>query len=77
MTTTDIYENIKHVERISSNIGTACHHCTEMRIGLDNFAESVNHYMEKHGYVLLYIGGEADIDNEGKPCSHTVAIVGK
>ena len=76
MTTQNIYEGVGHVVHISTNIGTSCEHCSE-RVGSDRFAESVNHYLEKHGYKLFHIGSECDLDAEGKPCHHTVAVLGK
>jgi hypothetical protein len=76
MTTQNIYEGIGHIIHISTNIGRPCDDCNEM-LGLGNFAESVNHCLEKHGYKLLHIGSEAGDDAEYKPCHHTVAVVGK
>jgi hypothetical protein len=72
----DQYEDISHIVHISTNIGTKCEHCNT-RIGGDDFAQSVNHYIEQHGYKLLHIGSEASQDSEGMPCHFTVAIVGK
>jgi len=46
-------------------------------MGDESFAESINHYMDKHEYKLLHIGSECDTDTEGKPCHHTVAVLGK
>lgn len=76
MTTQNIYEGIVHVVYISTNIGESCKHCSEW-VGTDRFAESVNHYIEKHKYRLLHVGSECDSDSEGKPCHHTVAVLGK
>ena len=76
MTKQDCYEGIEHVVHISTNIGSCCEHCSE-RVGADRFAESVNHYIEKHGYRLLHMGSECDTASNGKPCHHTVAVLGK
>lgn len=76
MTMQNIYEGIEHIVHISTNIGKSCEHCSEW-VGADRFAESVNHYLEKHGYKLLHVGSECDLDEEGKPCHHTVAVLGK
>lgn len=76
MTTKNIYEGIEHVVHISTNIETSCEHCIE-RVGADRFSESVNHYIEKHKYRLLHVGSECDTDAEGKPCHHTIAVLGK
>jgi hypothetical protein len=46
------YEGIQHIVFISSNIGTHCEHCGTP-IGMDNFADSVNHHIKKHGYKSL------------------------
>jgi hypothetical protein len=76
MLSNNIYHNIKHIVSISSNVGTACEHC-DFSIGLENFAESVNHYINKHGYTLLYVGGETSDSDSGVAWQGTVAIVGK
>ena len=76
MTRQNICEGIGHVVHISTNIGTSCEHCSEW-VGTDRFAALVNHYLEKHGYKLLHVGSESDLDAEGKPCYHTVAVLGK
>lgn len=67
---------VKRVVHISTGIGEGCKHCTE-RIGTDRFAESVNHYIEKHGYKLLHVGTESDRYTEGEVAYMTVAVLGK
>jgi hypothetical protein len=74
--TDHLFEGIKHVVHISSSVGQACEHCNE-NIGSDRFAESVNHYIEKHSYRLLHVGTETDRDDEGHPWQQTVAVLGK
>jgi hypothetical protein len=51
-------------------------HC-DFRIGLDNFAESINHYINDHGYKILHVGQESSWDSEGSPWQSTVAVLGK
>lgn len=76
MTTKNNYEDINHVVHISTEYGASCEHCN-MRIGFDNFAESINHYIEKHGYRLLHVGTETSyVDDKGLK-DNSVAIVGK
>ena len=70
------YEGINHIIYISTNIGTGCEHCNA-RIGLEKLAESINHYIEKHGYKLLHVGTETICDKNGNPSHTTIALVGK
>ena len=68
--------NIKHTVHISTNVATGCEHCTAIFDG-DDFANAVNHYIEKHGYTLIHVGTETEHDSEGRPCHSTVAVIGK
>lgn len=72
----DYYENINHVVHISTDENKGCEHCT-FRIGSENFAESINHYITDHGYRLLHVGQETSLDSRGNPFQLTVAILGK
>ncbi len=76
MATENAYKGIKHVVYISTDIGTGCEHC-RASIGLERYAESINHYIEQHGYRLLHVGQETGHDSDGKPWHKTVAVVGK
>lgn len=76
MTTQKYYEGVQHVVHISTNIGTGCEHCNE-QIGLDRLAESINHYIEQHGYKLLHVGTETSHDTNGNPWHSTAAVLGK
>jgi hypothetical protein len=67
--------DVAAVVTVSTNVGTRCKHCSES-IGLERFAESVTHYIEKHGYQLLHVGSETSLDHEGKPWHSTVAVLG-
>lgn len=66
----------QHVIHIDTNISKGCEHC-HFSIGGDRFAESVNHYIEEHGYKLLHVGTETVSAPNGAPWHTTVAIVGK
>jgi hypothetical protein len=70
------YQGIQHIVQIVSFITTGCEHCDE-QIGGEQFAESVNHYIEKHGYKVLHVGTETSRDDNGKPWYGTVAVLGK
>jgi len=70
------YDGIEHIVHISTNIGTGCEHCQDQRIGVDDFADSVNHYIKAHGYRLLHTAAETSYDMDGKPWHSTVAVVG-
>jgi len=71
------YKDVKHVVYISTNIGTGCEHCHGVSIGLDDFAKSVNHYVEQHSYKVLHVGQETGYDMDGKPWHSTVAVLGR
>jgi hypothetical protein len=72
------YKKIKHVVYFTTNSGFNCEHCDFSASFNENwFDKAINHYIEKHSYTLLHVGGEAGLDANGKPCQHTVAIVGK
>lgn len=66
------YYNVDHVVNIGTDTITGCQHC-RTRIGLDDFAGSINHYLTKHGYKLLHIGTVTSRDDEGKPWHSRVA----
>ena len=76
MTQENFYNGIEHIVHISTNISTGCKLCS-FSIRNDNFAENVNHFINQHGYKLLHIGAEADVNDEGKTIHHTVAVLGK
>lgn len=76
METENYYKGINHIIHVSTNVITGCDYCS-FAIGGDNFSESVNHYIEKHGYKLLHIGTETSTDVDGKPWHSSVAILGK
>ncbi len=70
------YKGIKHVVDLSTNIMKPCEHCSTS-VGSDKLAESINHYIEKHGYKLLHAGTETIHDMNGNPWHTTVALLGK
>lgn len=76
MTLQNYHEDIQHVVYISTNIGVSCEHCNES-VGLDRFAESINHYINQHEYKLLHVGTETSHNMDGKPWHSTVAVLGK
>ena len=76
MITQNYYEGVKHEVHISTSVETKCEHCTE-RIGGDDLAKSINHYIQQHGYKLLHVGTETSRDMDGNPWQSTVAVLGK
>jgi hypothetical protein len=75
-----IYSGVTHVVKLSTNRGGRCDHCEfPMRsfAGVDNLAESINHYISEHGYRLLHVGTESDRDDEENPWHSTVAVLGR
>lgn len=81
MPSQDYYEGIRHVVHVSTNIGARCELCGEsigvVPGGNHRLAESINHYLERHGYKLLHVGTETSNDMEGKPWHSTVGVLGK
>lgn len=77
MTTQNYYEGIQHVVFISTDVEQSCEHCTERVGGNRYFGESINHYIEQHGYKLLHVGSETTRDDAGTPWHTTVSVVGK
>lgn len=76
MSTNNYYEGVKHVVHIASNASKGCEFCA-FPVGGEKFAESINHYIEEHGYKLLHTGTETIGDNMGNPFHLTVALLGK
>ena len=80
MGTEHAYAGVGHVVQVSSNIGRACECCHEAVGGGyrddGEIAESINHYIQEHGYRLLYLGQETHDGHDGKPWQITVAILG-
>ena len=70
------YKGVKHVVYVSTGDRVRCEHC-ERFVGGDLFADSVNHYIEEHGYKVLHVGAETSRDMEGKPWDMTVAVLGR
>jgi hypothetical protein len=77
-----LYEGVQHVVHISTNISASCEHCSKSVGGYPgdgehSLAESINHYIEKHGYKLLHVGTETSRDLDGNSWHSTVAVLGK
>jgi hypothetical protein len=68
--------NMKHIVRVSSNVIETCTRCAEVIGGDVLFDASINHYMNAHGYKLLYVGAETTTDRDGMPWHSTIAILG-
>lgn len=71
-------EKVKRTTHISTNIGRGCEHCGYGvgAMGEGDIADSINHYIEKHGYHLLHVGTETDRSDDGKLVYHSVAVLG-
>lgn len=69
-------QQTQHVVHISTSISKGCEHCSTFLQG-ENFAESVNHYLEQHGYSLLHVGQETSNAQNGDLWHSTVAVLGK
>lgn len=71
-----------HTIHLSTNIGRQCEHCEEWTgadpEGATDLAESINHYINEHGYRLLHVGTETNRDGDEKELWYsTIAILGK
>jgi len=75
MNTDNYYKDVTHVVSISTDIKINCEHCNTM-VGGENFADSINHYIENHGYKILHIGTETSHKDENL-WHDTVALLGK
>jgi len=75
MPTPSPYGTMRHVVHLSTHRQTSCELCGE-RLGGDQFAASVNHYLRGHGYKLLHVGTETRRDPQGQPWHTTVAVLG-
>lgn len=71
-----MHEIMKHIVKVSTNIGESCEHCSE-QVGVGNFTSGVNHYMDAHGYKLLHVGQESEHSPDGGLWHSTVAVLGK
>ena len=70
---------IQYVTYVSTNIGRSCEHCgyeIGYSTGRHDLADSINHYIQKHGYKLLHVGTETSHDDHGKPWHSTDAVLG-
>ena len=72
-------ENVKRTTQVSSNISGACEHCGES-VGYSprtlGISDSINHYIEAHGYRLLHVGTQTTHGSNEKPWHTTVAVLG-
>jgi hypothetical protein len=75
MASSESIPEVQHVVHTSTGIGKACEHC-HTSVGLERFAESINHYIQEHGYWLLHVGQQTEDGTEG-PSQITVAILGR
>ncbi len=67
---------MKHVVKLSSNIGGQCACCSTM-VGAEHLEEGINHYIQEHGYTLLHVGTEDEARGaHGEQWHFTVAILG-
>lgn len=67
----------EHIVHISTDVSMGCEHCHFNIGGPNNLAESVNHYVEKHGYKILHIGTETISGPRDEAWHTTVAVLGK
>jgi hypothetical protein len=79
MTSQKNLDDIKHIIHITTWHEPFCEFCEDQhsRKRLHSLDFAVNHYIEKHGYKLLYLGQETNIDQQGNFLNCTVAVVGK
>ncbi len=70
------YAGVQHVVYVSTNISSGCQHCHQQIDG-EEFAESVNHYIQQHGYRLLHVGSQTDRGDRDELWHFTVAVLGK
>ena len=64
---------IEFVATLNSSIHRACDECDRFN---KSPADDVNHYIQEHGYQLLYIGQETDHSSTGELWHSTVYVLG-
>ena len=65
----------RKIVHISTSVSSSCQNCSQIIDG-EQFAEAVNHYIGKHGYVLMHVGQESSHSDDGLWHS-TVAVLSK
>jgi hypothetical protein len=68
--------DVREVVYLRTNVSTGCCHCDRRVGGEDEFADSVNHYIQQHRYILLHVGQQTTRDGDGMPWQTTVAVLG-
>lgn len=68
-------ENYINIVKISTDEKTICNICKE-EFEKAKFADSINHYINKHQYDLLYIGNELARDYNNNVIPYVIAILG-
>lgn len=72
------YEGIEHIVQVNTVVEMRCEHCDFWTGGSERFAQSLNHYIEAHGYRLLHVGSDTSTNLEdGSAWPFTVGILGK
>lgn len=67
---------VRRIVHVRANIGTRCEDC-DLFLESGRLAETVNHYLESHGYTLLHVGTETSHGSDGSPWHATAAVLGK
>lgn len=70
MNNINYYEGIKHIISFTSVGVSNCEHCKANF----SFQETINHYIDQHGYKLLHVGTQSSLHTDGN-LVHDVAIV--
>ena len=71
-------EEVRGTVQLSTNIGTRCRHCAEL-VGFSDdgdLSQSINHYIDAHGYRLLHLGTQTSHAADGSPWHSTIAVLG-
>lgn len=78
MATKEYLCDISKTLQLSSHvIESNCQECNE-RMQTDRALDDrINHYIQKHSYLLLFIGSESDYDDRGNLVNSTIAILGR
>ena len=70
------YSDILSIVEVTTDISQSCKICSYF-LEHDKFCDGVNHYIGKHGMILLHVGARTTHDLEGNPWHSTVAILGR
>ncbi len=74
MNAENYYQGVKEILHLTPQSVSRCDQCDEL---YNNFEENVNHYLDKHGYKLLYAGQQTILDENANLCHDPFVLLGR